>query len=40
MLVSCWNQLTQTQNLPNIQKLHKLIGRAVVEAVNSGRQAS
>jgi MoxR-like ATPase len=40
MLVSCWNQLTQTQNLPNIQKLHKLIGRAVVEAVNSGRQTS
>ena len=40
MLVSCWNQLTQTQNLPNIQKLHKLIGRAVVEAVNSGRNAS
>lgn len=37
MLVSCWNQLTQTQNLPNIQKLHKLIGRKVVEAVNSGR---
>ncbi len=38
-LVSLWNACSQTQNLPNIQKLHKLIGSAVVEAVQASRNA-
>jgi hypothetical protein len=38
-LVSLWNACSQTQNLPNIQKLHKLIGTAVVEAVQASRNA-
>jgi hypothetical protein len=38
-LVSLWNACSQTQNLPNIQKLHKLIGTAVVKAVQASRNA-
>ena len=37
MLVHCWNQLVATGNVPNIQKLHKLIGQRVVTAVKSSR---
>ena len=37
MLVQLWNRLSSTQNLPNIQKVHKEIGAKVVEAVNAGR---
>ncbi|MDB4337676.1 AAA family ATPase [bacterium] len=38
MLVHLWNQVSSSQKLKNIQKLHKLIGKAVVDAVNAGRQ--
>ncbi len=38
MLVHLWNQVSSSQKLKNIQKLHKLIGKAVVTAVNAGRQ--
>lgn len=37
MLVQLWNRLSSTQNLPNIQKVHKEIGSKVVKAVNAGR---
>jgi hypothetical protein len=37
MLVHLWNQISGSQKLPNIQKVHKLIGKAVVAAVNEGR---
>ena len=37
MLVHLWNQISGSQKLPNIQKVHKLIGKAVVKAVNEGR---
>lgn len=37
MLVSLWNAISTTQNLPNIQKLHKLIGQRVVKAVQASR---
>jgi hypothetical protein len=37
MLVYLWNTITKTQSLPNIQKLHKLIGPRIVEAVNVSR---
>ena len=36
-LVSLWNSVSTTQNLPNIQKLHKLIGQRVVKAVQASR---
>ena len=36
-MIHLWNLCSQTQNLPNIQKLHKLIGQKVVEAVQSSR---
>ncbi|MAW30256.1 MAG: hypothetical protein CMP98_15775 [Gammaproteobacteria bacterium] len=38
MLVHLWNQVSTSQKLKNIQKLHKLIGKKVVDAVNAGRQ--
>ena len=38
MLVHLWNQVSGTSNLKNIQKLHKLIGKAVVEAVQASRK--
>ena len=37
MLVHLWNQVSGTSNLKNIQKLHKLIGKKVVEAVQASR---
>jgi hypothetical protein len=37
MLVHCWNKLVATHNVPNIQKLHKLVGQRVVEAVKTSR---
>lgn len=37
MLVHLWNQISGSQRLPNIQKVHKLIGKQVVAAVNEGR---
>jgi len=37
IVVHLWNQISATQNLPNIQKLHKLIGSRIVEAVNVSR---
>ena len=37
LVVHLWNQISATQNLPNIQKLHKLIGSRIVEAVNVSR---
>lgn len=37
IVVHLWNQISSTQNLPNIQKLHKLIGSRIVEAVNTSR---
>ncbi len=38
MLVHLWNQVSGTSQLKNIQKLHKLIGKAVVEAVQASRK--
>ena len=37
MMVQLWNVCSATQNLPNIQKLHKLIGQKIVEAVTASR---
>ncbi len=37
MLVHFWNKAVATQNVPNIQKLHKLLGQRVVKAVKASR---
>jgi len=37
LLVQLWNKMSSTQNLPNIQKLHKLIGQKVVKLVQASR---
>jgi len=37
MMVSLWNSVSATQKLPNIQKMHKLIGQKIVKAVQSSR---
>ncbi len=37
MMVSLWNTISATQKLPNIQKMHKLIGQKIVKAVQSSR---
>ena len=37
LLVQLWNSVSNTQNLPNIQKVHKLIGQKVVKAVQESR---
>ena len=37
LLVHFWNSCTKSSNVPNIQKLHKLLGQRVVEAVKSSR---
>ncbi len=37
IVVHMWNRISSTQNLSNIQKLHKLIGTRIVEAVNVSR---
>ena len=39
-LVYFWNAMSKTQNLPNIQALHKEIGASVVEIVRSARGLS
>ena len=40
LLVQMWNSVSNTQNLPNIQKIHKLIGQRVVKAVQESRSIS
>jgi hypothetical protein len=40
LLVQLWNAVSNTQNLPNIQKIHKLIGQRVVKAVQESRNIS
>jgi hypothetical protein len=37
LLVHFWNECVATQKVPNIQKLHKLLGQRVVEAVKASR---
>ncbi len=37
LLIHFWNQVVKTQNVPNIQKLHKLVGSRVVKAVKDSR---
>jgi hypothetical protein len=37
LLVHFWTKLVATQNVPNIQKVHKLLGQRVVEAVKASR---
>jgi hypothetical protein len=37
MLVSLWNGVMETGKVPNITKLHKFLGQAVVDAVTSAR---
>jgi len=37
VVVYLWNTISSTQNLPNIQKLHKLIGSRIVKAVQTSR---
>lgn len=37
MMVSLWNGLSATQQMQNIQKMHKLIGQEVVKAVQTSR---
>ena len=37
MMVSLWNAISSTQVLENIQKLHQLIGKKIVAAVQTSR---
>jgi hypothetical protein len=37
MMVDTWNKITESQNINNIQKMHKLIGVEIVAAVNESR---
>lgn len=37
MMVHLWNQISATSQLKNIQKVHKLMGQAVVEQVQASR---
>ena len=37
MMVSLWNGISATQQMVNIQKMHKLIGTDVVKAVQTSR---
>jgi hypothetical protein len=37
MMVDCWNKITESQNIDNIQIMHKLIGTKIVEAVKLSR---
>ena len=39
MLISLWNGISQSGNLPNIQKIHKIIGARVVQTVQESRNA-
>lgn len=40
LLVQLWNAVSASGNLPNIQKVHKKIGKRVVEAVKAGREVA
>jgi hypothetical protein len=40
LLVNMWNKISGSNNLPNIQKIHKMIGQKVVEIVNASRKTS
>ena len=40
LLVQLWNAVSASGNLGNIQKLHKKIGKRVVEAVKAGRDVA
>jgi hypothetical protein len=40
LLVQMWDAVSASGNLPNIQKLHKKIGKRVVEAVKAGREVA
>lgn len=40
LLVQLWNAVSASGNLANIQKLHKKIGKRVVEAVKAGREVA
>ena len=37
LMVQLWNQVSSSNNLPNIQKLHKLMGEDVVKVVQASR---
>ena len=37
LMVQLWNQISSSANLPNIQKLHKLMGEEVVKVVQQSR---
>ena len=37
MMIQVWNTVTASSNIANIQKLHKLMGQSVVEAVQASR---
>ena len=37
MMISLWNKISSSHNLPNIQKIHKLMGQKVVSAVQASR---
>ena len=39
MLIALWNGISQSSNLPNIQKVHKIIGQRVVKTVQESRNA-
>ena len=39
MLIALWDGISQSGNLPNIQKVHKLIGSRVVSVVQESRNA-
>ncbi len=38
MIVSFFNLIMETDNLDNIRKIHKLIGKKVVEIVNASEK--
>lgn len=40
LLVQLWNAVSASGNLANIQKLHKKIGKKVVDAVKAGREVA
>ena len=40
MMVHLWNKISGAGNLKNVQKLHKVIGKAVVAAVQASRNVS
>ena len=37
LMVQLWNKVSGTNNLPNIQKLHKLVGKEIVKMVQASR---